>query len=252
MKIQFTFSLILFICIFQFCFAQTGIGIFAGPQLTFFQPKNTVGYDSHYYEFVNPQVDIHGGIFGTIALKNSWYLGLDIGSNSKTYAFENYRIPFQGVSFDEIYSERITDWEFKLEVSKHFSYHQWKLDPFLSILYTLNSYDAFGITQNASISENKDSFDYTPAGSFHGNYSYNSFGLGGGIVIGNESIFKQKLKRFRLKISYSTEFAILPQDYYSIQSNQGSNQFNQTVKWQGQFSYINFDLMFYIIKFKTD
>src|SRR5580693_4592145 len=89
-------------------YSQTGIGIFAGPQMTFFQPDNTTNYNQEYYKFHNPQLDYNLGVFGWLKLKNDWLLSISIGSNSKTYMLDNYYLPLPGVSWDEQYSQTIS------------------------------------------------------------------------------------------------------------------------------------------------
>ena len=237
------FALFLFPAFFSN--AQTDIGIFAGPQMTFFQPDKTTNYNQKYYKFNNPQSDYNLGVFGWFHLKKGWLLDLNIGANSKTYVMDNYNLSLPGVSWDDQFNQSITSWVFSFGAMKKLSLKRWEFYPSVSVSYTLNSYAEYGYGYNASISKsNHDTFVYNSSMTNHIGYNYNSFGIGGGIVLHHQ----KTLKRFMLKIGYTYEFAQLPPDEYSIQAQSGSNSFNSSVKWQGHFSYINFDLMFYIKK----
>jgi len=232
---------ILFILLSFFSNAQSGVGIFAGPQMTFFQPENTSNYNQEYYKFRNPQLDYNIGIFGTLNLKNNWLLDINIGTNSKTYLLDNYYTPLPGTSSDEKYNQSISGTFLGVSIMRIISSPKWQFYPFVSLEYILNSYSEFGWSYNVSESTN-DTFITNPNATNHLGYSYNSFGLKGGIVLHNQKI----LKRFMLRLSYAYEFSQLPSDYYNIDAQLGNNSFNSTIKWQGHFSYINFDLMFYI------
>jgi len=228
------------------CKAQQGAGIFAGPQITFFNPDNTVNFNKNYFRYNNTQPDIRAGIFGIINLRNDWYLNCDFSTGTKTFMFENYTIHFRDGSIDEGFAQTYSDYTVKVGVSKLINLKKLELYPFVFLSYTLNSYYGISFTDNGSISKDNDTLNYDPESKFNINDHYNSFGLGGGLTLRHKKI----LKRFALRIGYSYEFAFIPPSYYTIKAQQGSDAIDQSATMEGRFSFINFDVMFNILKSK--
>ncbi len=227
------FIVILMLFLASLAYAQTGIGVFAGPQMTFFQPDNTTNYRREYNKFSNPQQDYNMGVFGWLKLKNDWLLNFNIGFNTKTYLLDNKYPLYPGYTGEEGYGQGLSGDIYNIGVMKRLPYKKWEFYPFISLSYILNQYLGNTVSINS---------DTNPYANSNINFNYNSFGLEGGIVLHNQ----KKLKRFMLKINYTYEIAQLPSTYDKIGAVYGPYAYFSTVKWQGHFSYINFDLMFYI------
>ena len=229
-----------------YCKAQQGAGVFASPQMTFFNSYKTVNLDKNYFLFDNPQADVRAGIFGCAGLKNDWFLNFVVSAGSKTFKLENFTKDIFYPSIEAGIAQTISDYQLEICISKRILMRNWDFYPFTAISYSFNSFSEISNAGYTSKNSSSDTLTYNPEKSFRLGDNYSSIGLGVGATIGN----RQFLKRFRFRVRYSFEFTLLPPEYYSIKAAQGSDSIDQIAKLEGQFSYLNFDIMFYILKSK--
>jgi hypothetical protein len=169
-----------------------------------------------------------------------------IGTNSKTFSFEQNKLPIPDVSFSQSFIQKITDWEIRIRLSKCLMIRKVYVAPYISISISRNLFDELTISNNVSNNGN-DSFTYSPGGTNHVGQYYTSLGADAGLSLSHKTF----LIRVSLRLGYAVEFGVLPQETYNISASKGNISYNHTVKYQGYFSYFNIDIGYNLFQIDT-